>query len=149
MFLRDVWIRTQSAAVASWRTTDLATRPSNLATHPSNLATHPSSISHPSLLLSHPSLYLVLFLPSSVYIRDMLVITCGRCRSDCPTFQNQFDLLFELADTIVHLRVRFLYQAIVFTLFEELILQSANPFLGFVSLHQHQKIISGLFLSLH
>jgi hypothetical protein len=30
-FLRDVWIRTQSAAVASWRATDLAT----LATHPS------------------------------------------------------------------------------------------------------------------
>ncbi len=34
-FLRDVWIRTQSAAVASWRATDLATHPSNLATHPS------------------------------------------------------------------------------------------------------------------
>ncbi len=27
-FLRDVWIRTQSAAVASWRVTDLATHPS-------------------------------------------------------------------------------------------------------------------------
>ncbi len=27
-FLRDVWIRTQSAAVASWRNTDLATHPS-------------------------------------------------------------------------------------------------------------------------
>ncbi len=27
-FLRDVWIRTQSAAVASWRATDLATQPS-------------------------------------------------------------------------------------------------------------------------
>ncbi len=27
-FLRDVWIRTQSAAVASWRATDLATHPS-------------------------------------------------------------------------------------------------------------------------
>ncbi len=26
-FLRDVWIRTQSAAVASWRATDLATHP--------------------------------------------------------------------------------------------------------------------------
>ncbi len=36
-FLRDVWIRTQSAAVASWRATDLAT--------------HPSRISHPSLFL--------------------------------------------------------------------------------------------------
>ncbi len=35
LFLRDVWIRTQSAAVASWRATDLATHPSNdLATHP-------------------------------------------------------------------------------------------------------------------
>jgi hypothetical protein len=33
--LRDVWIRTQSAAVASWRATDLATHPSQLATHPS------------------------------------------------------------------------------------------------------------------
>ncbi len=41
-FLRDVWIRTQSTAVASWRATDLAT--------------HPSQISHPSLSLSHPSL---------------------------------------------------------------------------------------------
>ncbi len=28
-FLRDVWIRTQSAAVASWRATDLATHPLN------------------------------------------------------------------------------------------------------------------------
>jgi hypothetical protein len=28
-FLRDVWIRTQSTAVASWRATDLATHPSN------------------------------------------------------------------------------------------------------------------------
>ncbi len=47
-FLRDVWIRSQSAAVASWRATDLATHPSNLATHP--------SISHPSLwLATHPS----------------------------------------------------------------------------------------------
>ncbi len=27
-FLRDVWIRTQSAGVASWRATDLATHPS-------------------------------------------------------------------------------------------------------------------------
>jgi hypothetical protein len=27
--LRDVWIRTQSAAVASWRATDLATHPSS------------------------------------------------------------------------------------------------------------------------
>jgi hypothetical protein len=27
-FLRDIWIRTQSAAVASWRATDLATHPS-------------------------------------------------------------------------------------------------------------------------
>jgi hypothetical protein len=26
-FLRDVWIRTQSAAVASWRAADLATHP--------------------------------------------------------------------------------------------------------------------------
>ncbi len=61
----------------------------------------------------------------------MLVITSGRRMSDCITFQNQFDLLFKLADTIVDSKVRFLYQAIVFTLFEELILQSANPFLGF------------------
>ncbi len=28
-FLRDVWIRTQSADVASWRATDLATHPSH------------------------------------------------------------------------------------------------------------------------
>ncbi len=28
-FLRDVWIRTQSAAVASWCATDLATHPSS------------------------------------------------------------------------------------------------------------------------
>ena len=55
-FLRDVWIRTQSAAVASWRATDFATHPSILATHPSNLATHPPSLAtHPSKL-SHPSL---------------------------------------------------------------------------------------------
>jgi hypothetical protein len=27
-FLRDVWIRTQSTAAASWRATDLATHPS-------------------------------------------------------------------------------------------------------------------------
>ncbi len=33
-FLRDVWIRTQSMAVASWRATDLATHPSRLS-HPS------------------------------------------------------------------------------------------------------------------
>jgi len=39
-FLRDVWIRTQSTAVASWRATDLATHPStDLATHPSILDT--------------------------------------------------------------------------------------------------------------
>jgi hypothetical protein len=37
-FSRDVWIRTQSAAVAIWRATDLATHPSVLAT-----ATHPST----------------------------------------------------------------------------------------------------------
>ncbi len=42
-FLRDVWIRTQSTAVASWRATDLATHPSKLS-HPSlYLATHPST----------------------------------------------------------------------------------------------------------
>jgi hypothetical protein len=29
-FLRDVWIRTQSAAVASWRATNLATHPSRI-----------------------------------------------------------------------------------------------------------------------
>ncbi len=32
--MRDVWIRTQSTAVASWRATDLATHPLDLATHP-------------------------------------------------------------------------------------------------------------------
>ncbi len=31
-FLKDVWIRTQSTAVASWRATDLATHP--LLSHP-------------------------------------------------------------------------------------------------------------------
>jgi hypothetical protein len=33
-FLWDAWIRTQSAAVANWRATDLATHPYNLATNP-------------------------------------------------------------------------------------------------------------------
>jgi hypothetical protein len=48
-FLMDLWIRTQSPAVGSWRATDLATHPSYLATHPSNLATHPSYLAtHPS-----------------------------------------------------------------------------------------------------
>jgi hypothetical protein len=37
-FLRDVWIRTQSAAVASWRATNLATHPSE-----SELSSLPSS----------------------------------------------------------------------------------------------------------
>ncbi len=30
-FLRNVWIRTQSAAAASWRATDLATHPKSFA----------------------------------------------------------------------------------------------------------------------
>jgi hypothetical protein len=40
VFLRDVWIRTQRAAVASGRFTNLATHLPNLATHLPNLATH-------------------------------------------------------------------------------------------------------------
>jgi hypothetical protein len=57
LFLRDVWIRTQSTAVASWRATDLATHPSQLI-HPSlYLATHPSTLP-PIPILSHPSLFL-------------------------------------------------------------------------------------------
>ncbi len=42
VFLRDVWIRTPRAAVASGRATNLATHlPDNLATHlPDNFATH-------------------------------------------------------------------------------------------------------------
>jgi hypothetical protein len=42
VFLRDFWIRTQRAAVASRRATNIATHlPTNLATHlPTNLATH-------------------------------------------------------------------------------------------------------------
>ncbi len=40
-FLRDVWIQTQSADVASRRANNLATHPPNLATHPAYLATHP------------------------------------------------------------------------------------------------------------
>jgi hypothetical protein len=39
-FLRDVWIRNQSIAVASWRATDLATHLSLLATHPSKFYHH-------------------------------------------------------------------------------------------------------------
>ncbi len=35
-FLRDVWIRTQSAAVASGRATNLDTHPLNLANYPPN-----------------------------------------------------------------------------------------------------------------
>ncbi len=58
-FLRDVWIRTQSTAVASWRAIDLST-------HPSNLATHSSRLSHPSLWLSHPSLLLSHHLSAAV-----------------------------------------------------------------------------------
>jgi hypothetical protein len=55
-FVWDVWIRTQSSAIASWRATDLATHPSYLATHPSNLATHTSHLAtHPSDLATHPS----------------------------------------------------------------------------------------------
>jgi len=55
-FLRDVWILTQSAAVASWRATDLATHlsikpPIPLFSHPSlYLATHPCILAiHPSI----------------------------------------------------------------------------------------------------
>jgi hypothetical protein len=40
VFLRNVWIRTQRAAVASRRVTNLATHLPNLATHLPNLATH-------------------------------------------------------------------------------------------------------------
>jgi len=42
-FLRDFWIQTQSAAVASWCANDLATHPPCSATHPPCLATHPPS----------------------------------------------------------------------------------------------------------
>ncbi len=45
VFLRDAWIRTQRAAVAARRATNLATHLPNLATHP-----HPPQLSHP-----HPS----------------------------------------------------------------------------------------------
>ncbi len=70
-FLRDVWIRTQSTAVASWRATDLATHPSNLATHSSNLATHPSAFSHPSLYLAtHPSTILIGAANRKVYKKE-------------------------------------------------------------------------------
>ncbi len=49
---RDVWIRTQSAAVPSWRATHYPS-----ATHPSNLATSPlMTYPHIPLRLSHPSL---------------------------------------------------------------------------------------------
>ncbi len=43
VFLRDVWIRTQTAAVASRRATSLVNHLPNLATHLSNLATHLSN----------------------------------------------------------------------------------------------------------
>jgi hypothetical protein len=55
VFLRDAWIRTQSAAVASKRATN--SNPSPLLSHPSPL------FSHPSPLLSHPSPYLATYLP--------------------------------------------------------------------------------------
>jgi hypothetical protein len=56
VFLRDVWIRTQRAAVASRRATNLATYIYPSLSHPSPSLSHPSpSLSHPSPSLSHPS----------------------------------------------------------------------------------------------
>jgi hypothetical protein len=48
LFLRDVWIRTKTAAVASRRATNLATNLPNLSTHLLNFAIHLPQLSHPS-----------------------------------------------------------------------------------------------------
>ncbi len=53
-FLRDVWIRTQSAAVASGRAADLAINPPNLATNPPNVATNPPLATNPPNAANNP-----------------------------------------------------------------------------------------------
>ncbi len=54
VFLRDVWIRTQCAAVASRRATNLATHFPNLASHIPNLASHlPNLDTHLPDLAAH------------------------------------------------------------------------------------------------
>jgi hypothetical protein len=55
VFLRDVWIRTQSAAVASRRATNLATHLPTLAAHLPNLATY---LLHLPILATLPSIFL-------------------------------------------------------------------------------------------
>jgi hypothetical protein len=58
VFLRDVWVRPQRAAVASKRATSLATHLPNLATHLHKLATHlPNLATHlPHLAIPLPLL---------------------------------------------------------------------------------------------
>ncbi len=51
IFLRDVWIRTQSAEVASWRATDLATHPSRAKLYDGQKAW--SSVIHEMLSGTH------------------------------------------------------------------------------------------------
>ncbi len=54
VFLRDVWIRTKRAAVASGRATNLATHLPNLATHLPNLANYlPDLAIHLPKLATH------------------------------------------------------------------------------------------------
>jgi hypothetical protein len=58
VFLRDVWIQTHGAAVASRRATSLATHLANLANHPPDLATHLSDLAThiPDLATNFPDL---------------------------------------------------------------------------------------------
>jgi hypothetical protein len=59
VFLRDVWIRTQGAVVASRRATNLAIHLPSLAIHLPNLATHLPSLAthHPNLAIHLPQGY--------------------------------------------------------------------------------------------
>jgi hypothetical protein len=71
VFLEDVWIRTQRAAVGSRRGTNLATHlPTNLATHlPNNLATHlPTNLAThlPANLATHLPTNLATHLPTNL-----------------------------------------------------------------------------------
>ncbi len=75
-FLRDVWIRTQSTAVASWRATDLATHP---------------YLSHPSLTYISSKVlgsdWRVLPLPSSFTSHHWWSIPC-KIAKNCEEFRK-------------------------------------------------------------
>jgi len=75
-FLRDVWILTQSASVASWRATDLATH---------------LSIKPPIPQFSHPSLYLA----------THKLFQIRKDRYPVP-FRNRFELFHKCADPYVY-----------------------------------------------